>query len=100
MKTPDEIKTGLICCAQMMNDGQCQKCPYDGERCCADVMMLDALDYIRQLEAAQPKRTGTWLFVGYGKPDAWDCSECDAMVAKKTRYCPGCGAKMDLEETT
>lgn len=55
MINPNKIKTGLICCAQMMDDGLCRECPYDKERCCADVMMLDALDYIRQLEAAQPK---------------------------------------------
>ena len=44
---------------------------------------------------AEPVRHGKWLYVGYGKPDAWDCSECSVMVAKQHFYCPRCGAKMD-----
>lgn len=44
---------------------------------------------------AEPVRHGKWLYVGYGKPDAWDCSECGVMVAKQHFYCPRCGAKMD-----
>ena len=44
---------------------------------------------------AEPVRHGKWLYVGYGKPDAWDCSECGVMVAKQHFYCPRCGARMD-----
>lgn len=44
---------------------------------------------------AEPVRHGKWLYVGYGKPDAWDCSECGVMVAKQYFYCPRCGARMD-----
>lgn len=39
-------------------------------------------------------RHGRWLPVD-DKMDAFDCSECDAMVSKQCSYCPGCGAKMD-----
>ena len=44
---------------------------------------------------AEPVRHGKWLYVGYGKPDAWDCSECGVMVTKQYFYCPRCGARMD-----
>ena len=44
---------------------------------------------------AESVRHGKWLYVGHGKPDAWDCSECSVMVAKQHFYCPRCGAKMD-----
>lgn len=37
---------------------------------------------------------GTWLPVDELN-DAFDCSKCDAMVAKRLNYCPICGAKMD-----
>lgn len=39
-------------------------------------------------------RHGEWLPVD-DENDAFDCSECPAMVRKKTNYCPRCGAKMD-----
>lgn len=39
-------------------------------------------------------RHGEWLPVDDAL-DAFDCSECDAMVQRKHNYCPKCGAKMD-----
>lgn len=50
----------------------------------------------------EPKR-GRWI--KYIPPipaeddgvDAWDCSECGAMVSKPTNYCPHCGSRMDKE---
>lgn len=52
MKTPDEIKKGLECCARV---GYCYQCPYQ-EECFhpsddACPMHMDALAYIKQLEA-------------------------------------------------
>lgn len=44
---------------------------------------------------AEPVRHGEWLPVDE-LYDAFDCSECDAMVHKPCNYCPKCGAKMDL----
>ena len=41
----------------------------------------------------QEPKAGHWIPVD-DKNDAFDCSECIAMVAKKTNYCPRCGAKM------
>lgn len=34
-----------------------------------------------------------WLDVDESN-DAFDCSNCNAMVSRKCLYCPGCGAKM------
>lgn len=45
MKTPDEIKKALECCA---ND-KCEECPYDASKCVC--FEKDALEYIQQLEA-------------------------------------------------
>ena len=57
-------------------------------------LIVDMLEEAPAIEA-EPVRHGKWLYVGYGKPDAWDCSECSVMVAKQHFYCPRCGAKMD-----
>lgn len=38
---------------------------------------------------------GRWIPVDE-KEDAFDCSECDAMVQRRCKFCPGCGAIMDL----
>ena len=57
-------------------------------------LIVDMLKEAPVIEA-EPVRHGKWLYVGYGKPDAWDCSECSVMVAKQHFYCPRCDAKMD-----
>ena len=46
MKTPDEIKHGLKCCAY----ATCNGCPYAEDGCATNREMIDALDYIQQLE--------------------------------------------------
>ena len=48
MKTPEEIKNALECCRCA---DACTSCPYSGQRC-AITLADDALEYIRQLEAA------------------------------------------------
>jgi len=48
MKTPDEIKKGLECCAQP-GFNSCKDCPYKGE-CDKMENITDALAYIQQLE--------------------------------------------------
>ena len=65
MKTPEEIKKGLECC-NTYND--CQNCPYDkadGSWACTVERNADALAYIQQLEAAQPK----WISVEERLPE-------------------------------
>ena len=46
MKTPDEIKKWLECCTH----GTCNSCPYFGDECDSDREVIDALEYIQQLE--------------------------------------------------
>ena len=84
-KTPEEIKKGLECCIE----STCEPCPYGNAANCnfAIYMLVDALAYIRQLEAerdaavadlTQSKDCGTCK---YGKQCAtgkFDCDGCDA----------------------
>ena len=55
MKTPEEIKKGLECCARL--DG-CRDCPYHGDKCVI-THTADVLALIHQLEAQVPK----WISV-------------------------------------
>ena len=48
----------------------------------------------------EERKKGKWI--KYVSPineddgqDAWDCSECAAMVGRPTNYCPRCGARME-----
>ena len=56
MKTPEEIKHGLECCA---NVGACirDRCEYylGGNLMCTRDLARDALEYINELEARAPK---------------------------------------------
>ena len=45
------------------------------------------------LELLKEKKA-IWLEVDE-KHDAFDCSQCGAMVKRKCMYCPGCGARME-----
>ena len=66
MKTPEEIKKALECCSDADGfDGDCIKCPYKCEQWCGDKSKIDALAYIRQLEATQPK----WISVEERLPE-------------------------------
>lgn len=49
MKTPDEIKKGLLVCSSP-ESYDCPDCTYYGESHCGDKQAADALDYIQQLE--------------------------------------------------
>lgn len=46
MKTPDEIKKWLECCTHVT----CNGCPYDEDGCATSQQIIDALEYVRQLE--------------------------------------------------
>ena len=64
MKTPDEIKKGLECCILETDDtslvDHCRVCPYQPTTgLCLRTLFKDALAYIKQLEAAQPR----WISV-------------------------------------
>lgn len=45
-RTPDEIKLGMECCTH----GTCNSCPYAEDGCGTNQEMIDALEYIQQLE--------------------------------------------------
>ena len=46
MRTPDEIKKWLECCTHVT----CNGCPYDEDGCATSQQIIDALEYIKQLE--------------------------------------------------
>lgn len=53
MKTPEEIKSGLACCAGGNDDDCCNKCNYKDECLITDgfnALAYDALKYIEKLE--------------------------------------------------
>ena len=49
MRTPEEIKKGLECCASL-DEKECEVCPYKPDRVCGETKNGDALAYILQLE--------------------------------------------------
>lgn len=78
----------------------CEECehPVD-DVTAADVVTWEELQKTWKIanHDVAPVRHGRWLPVDELE-DAFDCSECDAMVSKRLNYCPNCGAKMDKEE--
>ncbi len=74
MKTPDEIKKGMLLCIYM--DGPCSECPYDKESYnieeCTKVMNADAFGYIQQLEALVPR----WISVEDRLPEQGAMALC------------------------
>lgn len=54
MKTPDEIKKWLECCTHVT----CNGCPYDEDGCATSKQIIDALEYIQQLEHRIGELTG------------------------------------------
>lgn len=73
--------------------------------------MSEAREAVVNLPSVTPQqRTGRWKWVQYDgniNIGNWHCSECDRIVigaiehfkpANSYRYCPYCGAKMEVEE--
>ena len=53
----------------------------------------------RMLDEFEPHpKMGRWFQVDDKEPIAYDCSECGAMVMRRYRFCPECGAKMERED--
>lgn len=70
----------------------------------AQEMCVDAMQTIHSLPTADvvPVRHGKWLLYFTWVGHYWECSECHTnpfiYVTKDTKFCPKCGAKMDLKE--
>lgn len=68
------------------------------------ILKMEAEDVARDLEAADvaPVVHGRWLLRHEGAGHYWECSVCQEnpciYVTKNTKFCPNCGAKMDLED--
>jgi hypothetical protein len=53
---------------------------------------------VERLPSMQPKqRTGHWID-NQTRKDLCNCSECGALSKAYTKYCPNCGAKMEVTE--
>lgn len=63
--------------------------------------ILNGIEAIPAADVA-PVRHGVWLLRHEGHGHYWECSVCHTnpciYVTKDTKFCPNCGAKMDLEE--
>jgi len=79
-RTPEEIKKGLELCIgnSDLSEDYCEKCPYIPDASCRDTLEIDALAYIQQLEAAQPK----WISVEERLPEP----EKDVLVLYRGKY--------------
>lgn len=63
------------------------------------VKTIDANDIARfpTVDAA-PVKHGRWELVDEAEPQRYGCSKCSCLSWYGTyRYCPNCGAKMDLD---
>ena len=60
----------------------------------------DALDNLVKIPTADvtPVRHGRWLPQVVLGQKAWDCSECKTLGSPHWKWCPVCGARMDLED--
>lgn len=74
----------------------------------ANIASVTALEYVNIAKDAPtvdavPVVHGEWLLRHEGHGHYWECSECHEnpciYVTKNTKFCPNCGARMDLEET-
>lgn len=68
MRTPEEIKKGLKHCSEKAGGKtKCSECIYfnDPHGWCSTAITKDALSYIQQLEAQQPR----WISVGERLPE-------------------------------
>lgn len=73
----------------------------------ADMYPFEKNESIRRIEDSTPAEVapvvhGKWLLRHEGYGHYWECSVCHAnpciYVTKNTKFCPNCGAKMDLED--
>lgn len=63
----------------------------------------DAIDAIIENEPSadvQREKTAAWVGIDEFPHEDWECSACGYIYNgdEPTRYCPGCGARMESEE--
>ena len=80
-------------------NSRCVGCPYPNNGLCGDQLYRDALSLLK----AQEPQKAEWTTKRTQKHDGeWYCTACDyepIVMTDDMEYCPGCGAKMDLEES-
>lgn len=66
-----------------------------------------AIEALRKLPSVEPERkTGKWILLDECANEGWYCDQCHKKVfradfsntMKKYKFCPNCGAKMEVEE--
>lgn len=66
------------------------------------INLLDVVGEIERVPAAKPVQRGKWQEEAYLFGWTYRCSECGenyGMPHGKFSYCPGCGARMDGDDT-
>ena len=64
----------------------------------ASAMAVEMIKDAPTIDAA-PVKHGRWELVDEAEPRRYGCSKCSCLSWYGTyKYCPNCGAKMDLEE--
>lgn len=68
----------------------------------AQIVFAAAARMIRLLPAVgeKPVRRGKWIMIGAdkrGRGGVFECTACGGIYTNKCKFCPNCGAKMDLE---
>ena len=89
MADREKVINELNECIEHIRENNFHKIPFWGN--CQSAMM-DALELLKD---QQPK-TGHWIRTGFGYGK---CSECGGKVGNifSMKYCPYCGAKMEIE---
>ena len=87
MKTPEEIKKGLECCTH----ATCNGCPYAQDGCATNREMIDALEYIQQLEKEHDA-----LLADLRDADMLECAHC-AHYAHVGAQCEGEGDCLECD---
>ena len=109
----EKVMKVLECIGMPSDDCLIENCPYEkfGPALCLQQLVKDAIAFLKEQKPptvdAVPVKHGRWIY----KPNVYDdstyeCSECGepwtliegTPQENGMKYCPNCGAKMDLEE--